>query len=55
MERFKTQLEQEQEKTQELTVKIDRYEEFISDIDSRLRRIEEIDNFTENDFDELLE
>lgn len=55
VERFKTQLEQEQEKTQELTVKIDRYEEFISDIDSRLRRIEEIDNFTENDFEELLE
>ena len=30
-------------------------ESLISDIDSRLRRIEEIDNFTENDFNELLE
>ena len=35
--------------------KIKNYESLISDIDSRLRRIEEIDNFTENDFNELLE
>ncbi|WP_415953838.1 RhuM family protein [Methanobrevibacter woesei] len=30
--------------------KIKNYESLIMDIDSRLRRIEEIDNFTENDF-----
>ena len=45
-------LENESKKKDE---KIKNYESLISDIDSRLRRIEEIDNFTENDFNELLE
>ena len=45
-------LENESKKKDE---KIKNYESLIMDIDSRLRRIEEIDNFTENDFNELLE